>query len=96
MITTDTVTAQGEARHVEVKGKFNAVDNPVTGNPNVDTQAFRRAGGRSYTIVSKKGGKVTTTTRVSISEDGKTRTTLVSGKNAQGQNVDETIVHDRQ
>jgi hypothetical protein len=96
MTTTDTVTAQGEARHVEVKGKFNASDNPVTGNPNVDTQSFRRAGSRSYVVVSKKGGKVTTTTRVSISVDGKTRTSLVSGKNAQGQAIDETIVYDRQ
>lgn len=95
MATTDTVTAQGETRHIEVKGKFNVVDNPVTGDPNVDTQAFRRAGGRSYVVVSKKGGQETTTTRVSISEDGKTRTTLTTGKNAQGQAVNNTAVYDR-
>ena len=32
--TTDVVTAQGEARHIEVSGKFDARDNPITGNPN--------------------------------------------------------------
>src|SRR6266849_4856485 len=86
--TTDVVTAQGEARHIEVSGKFDARDNPITGNPNADTDAFRRVNAHSYVTFAKKDGKATTTTRVEISTDGKTRTTRTTGKNAQGQDVD--------
>src|SRR2546427_13275241 len=46
-ITGDAVTAQGEARHAEVSGKFDARDNPVTGSPDVDTDAFRRVNART-------------------------------------------------
>lgn len=93
--TTDVVTAQGESRHIEVSGKFDARDNPITGNPNADTDAFRRVNAHTYVTFAKKGGKATTTTRVEISADGKTRTTRTTGKNAQGQDVDNTAVYDR-
>lgn len=94
--TTDTVTAEGESRHGEVSGKFDARDNPVTGNPNVDTDAFRRANGHTFVIFSKKDGKATTTTRVAVSTDGKTTIATVSGKNAQGQPVNTVAIYDRQ
>jgi hypothetical protein len=94
-VTTDAVTAQGETRHTEVSGKFDARDNPITGNPNADSDAFRRVNAHTYAVFAKKDGKATTTTRVVISTDGKTRTTTTTGKNAQGQNVDNTAVYDR-
>jgi len=94
--TNDTVTAEGETRHSEVSGKFDARDNPVTGNPNVDTEAFRRANEHTFVIFSKKGGKATTTTRVQVSTDGKTTTATVRGKDAQGQAVNTVAIYDRQ
>jgi hypothetical protein len=73
--TTDAVTAQGEARHTEVTGKFDGKDNPVKGNPEADTNAYRRIDDHTDGVVAKKGGKVTTTSRIVVWPDGKSRTT---------------------
>jgi hypothetical protein len=46
--------------------------------------------------VSKKGGKPVMTTRSVVFKDGKTRTSTQTGKNANGQNVKNTLVYDKQ
>ena len=94
--TTDAVTATGEARHVEYSGKFDGKDNTVSGNPDVDTNTYRRIDDHTYEVVAKKSGKATLTSRIVISPDGKTRTVTQTGKNAQGQTVNNTAVYDRQ
>jgi hypothetical protein len=94
--TTDQVTASGESRHVEVTAMFDGKDAAVTGNPDVDMQAFKRVDDRSYEVTAKKNGKVTTITKVTISADGKTRTATQTGTDPQGRAVNSTIVYDRQ
>jgi hypothetical protein len=94
--TTDTVTATGETRHIEYSGKFDGKDNVVTGNPDADANMYTRIDDHTYKVVAKKGGKATVTSRIMISPDGKTRTQTQTGKNAQGQSVNNTIVFDRQ
>ncbi len=94
--TTDGVGAEGQATHTEFTVKFDGKPYPVTGNPDVDTYAARRLGARRYELVARKGGKVTTTSRIVVSADGKTRTVTATGKNPQGQAVNNTIVYDKQ
>jgi hypothetical protein len=94
--TTDQVTASGESRHVEVTAMFDGKDAAVKGNPDVDTQAYKRVDDRSYEVTGKKNGKVTTITKVTISADGKTRTATQTGTDPQGRAVNNTIVYDRQ
>jgi hypothetical protein len=44
----------------------------------------------------KKGAKVTTTGRVVVSADGKTRTVTASGTNSKGKKFSSTAVYDKQ
>ena len=94
--TTDVVTSTGEARHIEYTGKFDGKDNVVKGNPDADSNTYTRIDDHSYQVVAKKGGKATVTSRIVISADGKTRTQTQTGKNPQGQTVNNTLVFDRQ
>ena len=94
--TTDTVTGTGETRHIEYTGKFDGKDNVVKGNPDADSNTYTRIDDHSYQVVAKKNGKATVTSRIVISADGKIRTQTQTGKNAQGQTVNNTVVYDRQ
>jgi hypothetical protein len=95
--TVDTVLATlGMPTHSEVTAKFDGKDTPVKGNANADTSAYTRIDGRTYEVVSKKGGKVTLTSRVVISPDGKTRTVTQTGTDATGKKVNNLIVYNRQ
>ena len=95
--TLDGPNAQGQPTHTETVGTFDSKDNPVKGAqaPNTTT-AYKRIDGRTFEARGKVDGKPTVTTRVAISADGKTLTATQTGKNAQGQNVNNTIVADKQ
>jgi hypothetical protein len=94
--TIDTTPATGAATHGEVTWKLDDKDYPVTGNPNADVSAYTKIDARSYQVSSKKAGKPTITTRVTISADGKTRTAVQTGTDAAGQKVNNTIVYEKQ
>ena len=95
--TVDTVMAAlGLPTHSEVTAKFDGKDTPVKGNANADTSAYTKIDSRSYETVSKKNGKVTLTSRVVISADGKTRTVSQTGVDAEGRKVNNYLVYDRQ
>ena len=95
--TVSTVMATlGLPTRSEVTAKFDGKDTPVKGNVNADTSAYTRIDSRSYDVVSKKNGKVTLTSRVVISADGKTRTVTQTGVDAQGRKVNNYLVYDRQ
>jgi hypothetical protein len=44
----------------------------------------------------KKAGKVTTTGRIVVSADGKSRTVTASGTDAKGNKISSTAVYDKQ
>ena len=60
------------------------------------TRAFSRVDDRTYQFIDRISGKVTTTTRVTLAADGKTRTNVATGINAEGKPVNNTVVWDRQ
>ena len=91
--TSDGVDAVGNRIHTEYVARFDGADYPFKGNAAVDTISIRRIDDSSYETTLKKAGIVVTTTRTIISSDGKTRTTIQSGKNAQGEDVNNTIVY---
>jgi len=94
--TIDTVNAQGQATRTEVVAKFDGKDYPVQGGQTKDTRAYKRIDDRTLDVTNKTDGKVTNTVRVVISRDGKTQTGTQTGKNAQGQPLNNTIVLDKQ
>ena len=93
--TTRIEPLTGPATTAEVTAMFDGKDYPVTGNPNADMQSFTKIDSHSYQVVAKKGGKVTITSKVVISPDGKTRTTTQTGTDSQGRTVNNTIVYEK-
>ena len=92
----DGVDAQGKPTHSEFNGKFDGKDFPIKGIPIEDTRAYKRMDDFTYEFVSKKAGKVTTTTHMVISRDGKTRTLTTTGTDAEGRKVNNTAVYEKQ
>ena len=89
--------ATGPVQQYSWTSALDGTDSPVTGNnPNADTVAAKRIDANTLEIVSKKGGKVTTTQRNVMAADGKSRTVTTTGTDAQGQKVNNVAVFEKQ
>jgi hypothetical protein len=95
-VTTDGTDKDGKAMHTEWTGKFDGKDYPLTGDPNADTRSYTKVDDRTLTLANKKAGKVTTSGRIEVSADGKTRTLTVSGVGASGKKVASKAIYDKQ
>ena len=95
-VTTDGTSGDGSAVQTEWTGKFDGKDYPLTGDPNADTRSYTRVNDHTLTLENKKGGTVTTSGRIVVSADGKTRTLTASGKNAAGKKVTSKALYDKQ
>jgi hypothetical protein len=104
---SDGVNAQGQTTHTEYTCRFDGRDcpyqvNTVDGKPNPDpnaavtTLSWKRIDDYTYEYGAKVKGQTTTTTRIVIAKDGKTQTRTTTGKNAQGQTVNNTVVIEKQ
>jgi hypothetical protein len=71
-------------------------DYPLTGDPTADSRSYTKINNRTLTLENKKDGKVTTSGRIVVSADGKTRTLTVSAKDAAGKKVSSIAVYDKQ
>jgi hypothetical protein len=94
--TVDSTDAEGKPIHYELSPKYDGKDYPVTGNPNADSISLKKINDYTIETVSKKGGDPVMTIRSVVSKDGKTRTSTYKGKNAKGQDVNNTTVSIRQ
>jgi hypothetical protein len=95
--TVDLVDADGTAHHWMFTANYDGKDNPVTGNsPYGDVVALTRVDERTWSITTKRDGKVTVTQTIVVSADGKTRTTATKGTNAKGQPVDSVSFYEKQ
>jgi hypothetical protein len=82
-VSVDAVGADGKPLkwgYTSEEGK----DVPVTGNPAYDTVALTRESPTNATAVYKKDGKTVSTSKSSVSADGKTLTITSTGTNAAG------------
>jgi hypothetical protein len=95
-VSRDGIDASGKPWHEEWTGKFDGKDYPVTGDPDVDTRAYRPINDHTFAITEKKGSKIFDTGRVVYSADGKTRTVTSIGTDANGKKNSVTSVYDRQ
>lgn len=92
----DAVDAAGKATHQELVTMFDGKAVEVKGAAVPTTRALSRIDDRTFQFVDRVNGKVTTTTRVTIAADGKTRTNVATGTNVDGKPVNNTTVYDRQ
>jgi hypothetical protein len=73
-VTTDGTDRDGKPIHAEWTGKFDGKDYPLTGNPAADMRSYKTIDDRTLVITNKKGSKVTSSGRIVVSADGKSRT----------------------
>jgi len=93
-VTVDGTDADGKPAHSEWTGKMDGKDYPVTGDPTADLRSYKKDG-KDLELINKKDGKVTTTGKVVISADGKTRTVTINWTDAKGAKMTSTAVYDK-
>jgi hypothetical protein len=86
----------GKPIHVQYSAKFDGKDYPATGIANADTVSMKRIDANTIETMQKKNGKVVMTITTKVSNDGKTRTSTWRGKNAEGKDVHNVVVFDKQ
>jgi hypothetical protein len=95
-VTMDGVDANGKVTRIEWTGKFDGRDYRVTGDPNEDTRSYTKIDEHTFGFNVKKAGKVSTSGRIVVSADGKSRTVTMSGTNAEGKKFTSNAVYDKQ
>jgi hypothetical protein len=95
-LSSDGIDAAGNPTHVEYTAKYDGKDYPITGVPNADTVALERLNASTIRSTMKKGDQVVMTVTSVISKDGTTRTSTFKGKNAEGQDINNVVVYDKQ
>jgi hypothetical protein len=82
---TDGADADGKKIHTETTYKFDGTDYEYKGAPDANsTRVYTRVDDHHYTFATKVNGLITTTSRVAVTPDGKTRTITTTGRDAQG------------
>jgi hypothetical protein len=95
-VTVDGVGADGKPSHSEWTGKYDGKDYPVTGDPTGDMRSYKRIDARTLSLTNKKDGKVTLSGKITVASDGKSRTVVINGKNADGKKFTSTAVYNKQ
>ena len=95
-LSSDGIDAAGNPTHVEYTAKYDGKDYPITGAPNADTVAIERIDPNTLQTTVKKAGQVVMTIRTVLSDNGKTRTSTFKGKDAEGHDVNNVVVYDKQ
>jgi len=95
-VTTDGADADGKPMKTEWVGNFDGKDYPLTGDPTADSRSYEKVSDRELTLANKKAGKPTTTGKIVVSADGKSRTLKVKGTDAHGKKISSTAVYDKE
>jgi hypothetical protein len=91
----DFVHLRGGVQHLEWTGRFDGNDYIVQGIDEYMTYAYGQTAERKYEIVAKADGQVAAVATVTLSPDGRTLTTVTRRKNARGQDITSTTIHDK-
>ena len=95
-VTRTEQWADGSAINASYAFKYDGKEYPVTGAPWDTIAVKRRDAYTTFFEIKKTGGKLHITGRNSISRDGKTKTLISNGTDAQGKLVQSTTVFDKQ
>lgn len=95
-ITTDAVNGDGQKTHTVTMATFDGKEQRVVGALLPTTRTFKWVDDHHYEWVTRVNGRVTTTTRLELSRDGKTQTLVTTGMSASAQRVDNTSVFEKQ
>jgi len=93
---TDGVDADGKKTHTEITYTFDGKDNGYKGAPDPNSsRAYTRVDDHHYSYATKVNGSITTNSRVAVTPDGKTRTIVTTGRDAQGRTIRNFTVWNR-
>jgi hypothetical protein len=103
-MVADGVNAKGQKTHNEYTVRYDGKDYPqhpmLDGKPDANaadtTISTKKIDDYTYESTTKREGVVLVTIKEVISKDGKTRTATITGKNAQGQEVNNVVVYEKQ
>jgi lipopolysaccharide export LptBFGC system permease protein LptF len=95
-VTVDGVTKDGKPRHGVWVGKFDGKAYPEKGNMPFDSAAYTVVNDRTNDITTMKNGKTTTTGRIEVAKDGKSRTVTTNGTDEKGKKFRAQAVYDKQ
>jgi hypothetical protein len=95
-INAEGTGGDGNPTHVEYNAKFDGKDYPVTGAPGADMVSVKRIDTNTVEATLKNAGQTVMTVRSTVSKDGKTRTSVFKGKDAQGHDVNNVVVYDKE
>ena len=95
-LSSDGIDAAGNPTHVEYTAKYDGQDYPITRAPNADTVTIERIDPDTLQATVKKAGQVVMTIRTVLSDNGKTRTSTFKGKDAEGHDINNVVVYDKQ
>ena len=95
-VVTDGTDGKGNPMHTEWTGKFDGKDYPLSGDPTADSRSYKKVNERILTLANMKDGNVTTSGRIVVSADGKTRKLTVSAKDSAGKQIMSTAIYDKQ
>jgi hypothetical protein len=93
--TFDRVDGAGKKITITYAAMYDGKDYKYNG-PDADTIALARPNANTLDATLKRGGKVVQTTHSVISADGKTRTQMATGTDAQGRKFTITAVFEKQ
>jgi hypothetical protein len=92
----ETVQPLGIKTTAEYTAAYDGKDYPLSGNADADTIALSKIDARTFEATLKRGGKVVSTARNTVSMDGKTMTITTKGVNARNQPVSSTALFTKQ
>ena len=101
-LVNEGVDAEGRTTRLEYTAMFDGKPYPVKAtingkpSPTQDAVTWKKVDDYTYENVAMLKGKPLTTTRVTVSRDGKTRTNTVTGTDAQGRTINNTVVYEKQ
>jgi hypothetical protein len=95
-VTVDGVDGAGKPTHSVWTGKYDGKDYPVTGDSNSDARSVKKIDDHTLELTVKNGGKVTSSGRIVVAADGKSRTVTLKGTNSAGKEIHSTSVYDKQ
>ena len=94
-VTTTLAQVQGQPTITNYVVRLDGSERTVNAEQGT-TATYKWIDARTYDGFNKVKGQPTTTTRYALSADGKTHTLTTTGKNAQGQTVNNVVVYERQ
>jgi hypothetical protein len=95
-VSVDTVDAQGNAAKASFALFFDGKSYPVTGLPDWDASTYKQVNVSTTESTRTKGGNVVQTATRVVSADGKTLTITATGVDANGRQINNVDVYDKQ